>query len=279
MLGHQAAGTAPLVLFTGVLVTLLGSARALAGVPGSAVADTPARLLVLTTLVPGQRLKVGADCHQEGVQIGEGAPPAFWKLCALEQLPLVAVGREGLSLHARGVEVLAEPGGGALVATGRVAQVVDGGADEGSRWAGRAGRVRWLGDVTKKGDDDGLLSPGDVDERGAAIATQAQLHAVSLELGELATEWEELVRGTGRERFPGHLDGVLADLGAMPCAERPNARALWAAGLINPHPALGVALEVRPAVLTARSTARRLSMAKKGLEDSISRLRQPGPCF
>lgn len=265
-----------LVLFSGVLIALLGSARALASVPRSAIAGTPARLLVLTTLVPGQRLKVGADCHQEGIQIGEGAPPSFWELCSLEKSPLVAVGREGLSLHARGVEVFAEPGGGALVATGRVAQVVDGGADEGSRWAGRAGRVKWLGSL---GDDDALLSPGDVDERGAAIATQAQLHAVSLELGELAAEWEELVRSTGRERFPGHLDSVLADLGAMPRAERPNARALWAAGLINPHPALGVALEVRPAVLTARSTARRLSMAKTGLEDSISRLRLPGPCF
>jgi hypothetical protein len=249
-----------------VLTALLGSARA-------AIAGTPARVLVLQTLVPGQRLKVGADCHHEGVQIGEGAPPAFWELCARETTPLVCVGREGLSLHSRGVEVLAAPGDGALVATGRVAQVVDGGADEGTRWAGRSGSVRWLGSLD---DDDWFLSPGDDD----AIATPAELQAVAQVLGELAREWETLARTTGRERFPGHLDGILTDLGAMPRAERPNARALWCAGLVNPHPALGVALEVRPAVLTARSTARRLTMMRMALEDSLDRLRRPGDgCF
>lgn len=235
---------------------------------------------MLTTLVPGQRLKVGADCHQEGLQIGEGAPPSFWELCAREQTPLVAVGRQGLSLHARGVEVVVERGG-VLAATGRVAEVLDGGEDEGTRWAGRAGRVQWLGHLD---GDGGLLSPNDDNAapstggRGAAI-TPAQLHAVSLELGALALEWEQLVRATGRERFPGHVDGISRDLGAMPAPDRPNARALWAAGLVNPHPALGVALEVRPAVLTARTTARRLSMAKQGLEDSVGRLRRPGQCF
>lgn len=257
------------VFVSGVLITMLGSARA-ASVP---ISGTPARVLVLQTLVPGQRLKMGADCHQEGVQIGEGAPPAFWELCARETPPLVCVGREGLSLHSRGVEVLAAPGDGALVATGRVAQVVDGGADEGTRWAGRSDSVRWLGSLD---DDDWFLSPGDDD----AIATPAELQAVAQVLGELAREWETLVRTTGRERFPGHLDGILTDLGAMPGANRPNARALWCAGLINPHPALGVALEVRPAVLTARSTARRLTMMRMGLEDSLDRLRRPGDnCF
>ena len=86
-------------------------------------------------------------------------------------------------------------------------------------------------------------------------------------------------RGGARndERWPGQLDALLDELGPMP--EALNARAVHCAALINPQPALGVALEVRPAVLTARTTARRLAMAEQGLVDSIARLRTPGPCF
>lgn len=95
--------------------------------------------------------------------------------------------------------------------------------------------------------------------------------------GELAEEWKELVRSTGRERWPGQLESIIDELGPMPSAL--NARACYIAALINPLPALGVALEIRPAVITARSTSRRLSMAEDGLRDSIRRLKLPGPCF
>lgn len=97
-------------------------------------------------------------------------------------------------------------------------------------------------------------------------------------IGDLASEWEETVKVTGRERFPGHLRGIAHDLGCS-IPDEPNARALWVAALINPLPALGVALEIRPAVLTARTTSRRLRIAKQGLRDSIDRMRRPGSCF
>jgi hypothetical protein len=74
----------------------------------------------------------------------------------------------------------------------------------------------------------------------------------------------ELVRSTGRERSPGHLAGVLSDLGPMPPAARPRDRAVWAAALINPLPALGVSLEIRPAVLCAASTGE--GPARRGWE-------------
>lgn len=67
---------------------------------------------------------------------------------------------------------------------------------------------------------------------------------------------------------------VLTDLGQIPPPEKPSARALWVAGLINPLPALGVALEIRPAVLTAASVQARLRAARLGLEDSIARLQR-----
>ena len=71
------------------------------------------------------------------------------------------------------------------------------------------------------------------------------------------------------------LERVVSELGREPPAE-PNARALWVAALINARPDLGVAMEIRPAVLTARSTSRRMSMAEDGLRESIARL-QKGP--
>ena len=49
--------------------------------------------------------------------------------------------------------------------------------------------------------------------------------------------------------------------------------------LINPVPALGVALEVRPAVLEATDAISRVEAARGALIDSIARLRKqpPGP--
>jgi hypothetical protein len=235
----------------------------------TASSNVPARLLVLDTLVPGQRLRLEGDI----------APASFRELCETSQDPLIVVGRQGLSLHSRGIQVFVEEdssGGDTFTlsaATGRIAAICHGGEDEGSRWAGRQGTVKFLACLH---DDDLALSPKDCIPEENTIAPD-QMASASESLRELFLEWEHLVRNSGRERFPGHLDGIRIDLGEMP--ENPNARALWIAGFINPLPALGVALEIRPSVLTARSTERRLIMADKGLRDSISRLQRPGPCF
>jgi len=108
---------------------------------------------------------------------------------------------------------------------------------------------------------------------------KTKIQELSITLESLVEEWDTLVRTTNRERFPGHLDSIRQDLGPLPKADKPNERALWVSGLINPLPALGVAIEIRPAVLTARTTSRRLIMAEYGIRDSIDRLRCPGPCF
>ena len=94
------------------------------------------------------------------------------------------------------------------------------------------------------------------------------------ELEGLLVDWLSLVRKTGRERVPRHLENVLADLGPMPEPELPSKRALWVAGLINPLPALGVALEIRPACLMAPTADKRVQVALMGIKDSISRLEE-----
>ena len=253
------------------ILLLLGKVHSLS----SGSTSTSVRLLVLDTLVPGQRLRLDT----------ESPPRSFEDFCRNEQDPIVVVGREGLSLHARGVEVVLEESNSSssttsgcstpvvtLATTGRIAEIYDEGIDEGSRWNGRKGRVRWL---TNLKEDDLALS---VDKEPTEVTTE-KIRALCENIGDLASEWEETVKVTGRERFPGQLRGIVHDLGCS-IPDAPNARALWVAALINPLPALGVALEIRPAVLTARTTSRRLLLAQQGLRDSIDRMRRsPGSCF
>lgn len=124
-------------------------------------------------------------------------------------------------------------------------------------------RVRWI-------SDEVASAPG-------TIRASARLHT-------LVHEWLDLVRVTGRERLPGQplfgaealLNRILADLGPMPDAEDADECALWVAALINPAPPLGVAIEVRPAALTARTSDERIDMVRRGLSDSIDRLKRGG---
>lgn len=95
--------------------------------------------------------------------------------------------------------------------------------------------------------------------------------AAAEELGPLVARWTELVR-KGHEREPGQLDTLLADLGPMPSSGDPEERALWCAALINPLPALGVAFEIRPAMLKADSAELRLQIVRGALERSIAHL-------
>lgn len=92
----------------------------------------------------------------------------------------------------------------------------------------------------------------------------------SEKLAELVPLWEALVRKTKSERVPDHLEKVRGDIGPMPAD--PSARALWVAALINPLPGMGVAYEIRPAVLVAETAAKRVEVALKGLESSIANL-------
>ena len=99
----------------------------------------------------------------------------------------------------------------------------------------------------------------------------ARAMAKSRQLPGLVSEWVELARQ--RERQPGQLDRLLIDLEVMPPAHLPSERALWVGALINPLPALGVALEIRPALLTAQTPEQRVDVALQGIEKSIRHMR------
>ena len=68
------------------------------------------------------------------------------------------------------------------------------------------------------------------------------------------------------------LRKVQLELGPMPSPERPTAFAVWGAALINPLPPLGVATEIRGAVLDAVGAERKLAVLERGLVKSINNL-------
>lgn len=83
----------------------------------------------------------------------------------------------------------------------------------------------------------------------------------------LVDRWIELAKEN--ERHPGQIDALLVQLGEMPPEHEPTERALWVGALINPLPAMGVAMEIRPALLVSKSAEERVQVALEGILKSI----------
>mmetsp|Transcript_3084 Transcript_3084/g.5754 ORF Transcript_3084/g.5754 Transcript_3084/m.5754 type:complete len:371 (+) Transcript_3084:98-1210(+) len=83
----------------------------------------------------------------------------------------------------------------------------------------------------------------------------------------LVDRWIELARQN--ERQVGQIDDLLEDIGEIPPEDEPSERALWVGALINPLPAMGVAMEIRPALLTATTAERRVDIACDAILKSI----------
>ena len=83
----------------------------------------------------------------------------------------------------------------------------------------------------------------------------------------LVDRWIGLARKNERES--GQIDRLLEVLGPIPDDTSPTERALWIGALINPLPAMGVALEIRPALLNANTAEERVRIALDGLLGSV----------
>jgi hypothetical protein len=219
---------------------------------------SPCKLFVLESLLPGQTLKMTAPPElvralQASARAGE---------------PLIILGRQGQQLHTRGVEAslvsvvpvpvsAVHPEGTAdiVLAGGRLGEVGDIAEGEDWRWLGRSARVRWI-------EDEDALAPAP----DSAVLERSQALAESVDV------WLELVRAAAPQRVRVGIDSVLASLGELPAVEQVYARVLWVASLINARPALGLTLEVRPAVLMAPNVDMRLRAVEMSLADSIRRL-------
>ena len=121
-------------------------------------------------------------------------------------------------------------------------------------------------------------SSGDTEDESVAnqgtepFDSEANARAAAA-LAPLVSEWKALVREGGHERRKGQLDLIESHIGPMPPSGEPARVAAWVAALITPIPALGVAYEIRPALLMARDTRGMLRVARDGIVTSIERLR------
>lgn len=119
---------------------------------------------------------------------------------------------------------------------------------------------------TKTDDSDSTLQEN-------ALKVSEENARAAAALAPLVSEWKTLVREGGHERRKGQLELIESHIGPMPPSGEPARVAAWVAALINPIPALGVAYEIRPALLMARDTKGMLRVARDGIVTSIERLR------
>jgi len=123
------------------------------------------------------------------------------------------------------------------------------------------------------GLDEGLAFTRRADARRRTDAQWEELGVSAQELVTNVDIWLRLVQEGGHERTAGQVQAILEDLGPMPNPDqRPGALAMWVGALINPLPSLGVAWEVRPALLRAMSSEQRVELAIEAIEASIAHL-------
>lgn len=83
----------------------------------------------------------------------------------------------------------------------------------------------------------------------------------------LVDRWIQLAKQN--ERHPGQIDTLLKQLGSIPPEYEPTERALWVGALINPLPSMGVATEIRPALLVSKRAEERVQVALDAILKSI----------
>ena len=131
----------------------------------------------------------------------------------------------------------------------------------------------WLQDGYNMANVQWIAPSSDASENTPQVLEAAE------SLAELVQEWQALVLSGRWQRFPGQLGRCLADLGPLPPATdgaTAAERAFWVGALINPLPPLGVAPEIRPALLASTDSLDAVLIATRGISQSIEYL-TPSP--
>jgi len=136
-------------------------------------------------------------------------------------------------------------------------------------------RVRFLDSQTEEEGEVRDLSAagGDRMSVARAIAKSRQFTEPNMTMeggASLVDRWIELARAN--ERHPGQIDTLLGQLGDIPPAHAPSERAMWVGALINPLPSMGVAKEIRPALLVSKRAEERVQVALDGIVQSIKHM-------
>lgn len=138
-------------------------------------------------------------------------------------------------------------------------------------------RVEFLDSFKEQEEEEKGEEPMSV---ARAMATAKQFTSPNMNVPEnksLIDRWIELARGN--ERSQGQIDQLLADLGEIPSVDEPSELAFWVGALVNPLPGMGVAMEIRPMLLMAKTSEERVNVALKGIFESIKHMDGSAPLF
>ena len=129
-------------------------------------------------------------------------------------------------------------------------------------------QIRYL-DSSSNGNDGGYGTDHEEEEllQSEALAVDKAKELISYGFVNRVDQWIELARKN--ERQPNQINQLLQDLGDMPGVDQPTELAFWIGALINPLPALGVSMEVRPALLMADTVEERMEIASDAILKSI----------
>eukprot|EP00571_Detonula_confervacea_P005133 CAMPEP_0172327920 /NCGR_PEP_ID=MMETSP1058-20130122/60080_1 /TAXON_ID=83371 /ORGANISM="Detonula confervacea, Strain CCMP 353" /LENGTH=372 /DNA_ID=CAMNT_0013045009 /DNA_START=85 /DNA_END=1203 /DNA_ORIENTATION=- len=119
-------------------------------------------------------------------------------------------------------------------------------------------------------DPSGLSSAPDRLSVARAISKSKQFTEPNMNMknnASLIDRWIELAKEN--ERHDGQIDALLGQLGEIPPEYEPTERALWVGALINPLPSMGVAMEIRPALLVSKRAEEKVQVALEGILKSI----------
>jgi Lon protease-like protein len=139
-------------------------------------------------------------------------------------------------------------------------------------------RVKFL--ESKEEEEEEITKGKDRFSVARAISMAKEFTSPNLNMKDnksLIDTWIDLAKEN--ERAPGQIDELLEQLGEIPPVEEPSELAFWVGALINPLPALGVALEVRPALLTAKKAEQRVQVALDGILRSIKHMDGSAPLW
>ena len=137
------------------------------------------------------------------------------------------------------------------------------------------GRVSFLSSKDEEEEEmlQKLGSENPVSSVANAISRAKEITSPNLNMpnhSNLINRWIELAKEN--ERQPGQIDRLIEDLGGIPKDNEPTEMAFWIGSLINPLPAMGVAREIRPALLMAESAEDRINIAYDGILRSVKHM-------
>ena len=246
---------------------------------------TPLRVLVLDASLPKQRLALNFGTQGDakrslncGTSMGEGDIPLGTKFAMLGMSPTnKKVLPCGVEVEVTQFEVN-EDGSTFVELTGTKRFKIDEQGPYLDEEEIPHVRVRFIDDDKACGSlDDYIPRPGTdsfamMESLRELVDNEEALHELSTDLDDLLEKWERLVVEGKREQQPNHLELIKSHLGEFPDVKSFAKRAVWVCSYINPIPSLGVAYEIRPALLMAPTVGDMLRIAKAGLELSITKM-------